>query len=569
MVSIPESTNVLVVGGGPGGSYAASVLAREGLDVVVLEGDKFPRYHIGESMLASMRHFLRFIELDSTFDNHGFNKKRGAAFKLNDKPEGFTDFIAAGGPGNYAWNVVRSEADHLMFQHAEKSGAKTFDEVRVSSLEFTDSDISLPDPATANPGKPTAALWSRKADGSSGTIKFDYLVDASGRFGLMSTKYLKNRKFNQGLKNIANWSYWKNAGVYAEGTHREGQPFFEALSDASGWCWLIPLHNGTSSVGIVQNQDMATTKKKEMGSPSHEEFYKASLKFAPRIEAILSKAELTAPVKQASDWSYSASCYAAPKIRIVGDAGCFIDPYFSSGVHLALSGAMSAAVTIRAAQNGECDEETAMNWHSKKVAEGYTRFLLVVLSAMKQIRKSDEPVLSDWDEQGFERAFSFFRPIIQGTADVGGKLTQDELSKTIDFCLGAFQHTAPEERDAVMKKIEAQQNEAKKESDLEAKAKVDPEGLSPQEMQVLKTIRARQMLRTEDVINIDSFGTDTIDGFAPRIKRGELGLKKPETWSGGPAAPKMDLFAKAKEEQEQPAQPSMQPQAPPMVKIQG
>ena len=569
MPLIPETTNVLVVGGGPGGSYAASVLAREGLDVVLLEGDKFPRYHIGESMLASMRHFLRFVDLDSTFDNHGFNKKRGAAFKLNDKPEGFTDFIAAGGPGNYAWNVVRSEADHLMFQHAGKSGAKVFDQVRVSSLEFTNSDMTLPDPETPNPGRPTTALWNHKADGSSGTINFDYLVDASGRFGLMSTKYLKNRKFNQGLKNIANWSYWKNAGTYAEGTQREGQPFFEALSDASGWCWLIPLHNGTSSVGIVQNQDMATAKKKEMGSPSQEEFYKESLKFAPRIEAILSKAELTAPVKQASDWSYSASCYAAPNVRIVGDAGCFIDPYFSSGVHLALSGAMSAAVTINAAQKGECNEETAMNWHSKKVAEGYTRFLLVVLSAMKQIRKSDEPVLSDWDEKGFERAFSFFRPIIQGTADVGGKLTQDELSKTIDFCLDAFQHTAPEERDAVMKKIEAQQSEAKKESDLEAKAQVDPDGLSPQEMKVLKTIRARQMLRTEDVINIDSFGTDTIDGFAPRIKRGELGLKKPEKWSDGPAAPKMDLFAKAKEDQEQPAQASMQHQAPAMVKIQG
>lgn len=569
MALIPETTNILVVGGGPGGSYAASALAREGLDVVLLEGDKFPRYHIGESMLASMRHFLRFIDLDSTFDSHGFIKKRGAAFKLNDKPEGFTDFIAAGGPGNYAWNVVRSEADHLMFQHAGKSGAKIFDQVRVSSLEFTNSDMNLPDPETPNPGRPIAALWNHKTDGSSGTIKFDYLVDASGRFGLMSTKYLKNRKFNQGLKNIANWSYWKNAGTYAEGTQREGQPFFEALSDASGWCWLIPLHNGTTSVGVVQNQDMATAKKKEMGSPSQEEFYKASLKLVPKIEAILSKAELTAPVKQASDWSYNASCYAAPNVRIVGDAGCFIDPYFSSGVHLALSGAMSAAVTIRAAQKGECDEQTAMSWHSKKVAEGYTRFLLVVLSAMKQIRKSDEPVLSDWDENGFERAFSFFRPIIQGTADVGGKLTQNELSKTIDFCLNAFQHTAPEERDAVIKKIEAQESEAKKESDLEAKAQVDPDGLSPEEMKVLKTIRARQMLRTEDVINIDSFGTDTIDGFAPRIKRGELGLKKPEKWSDGPAAPKMDLFAKAKEDHEQPAQQSMQHQAPAMVKIQG
>lgn len=115
-------------------------------------------------------------------------------------------------------------------------------------------------------------------------------------------------------------------------------------------------------------------------------------------------------IKSASDWSYSASYYATENVRIVGDAGCFIDPYFSSGVHLALSSALSAAVTIRSAMRGDCSEQTAMKWHSSKVAEGYTRFLLVVLSALKQIRKQEQAVLSDFDENGFERAFAFFRP---------------------------------------------------------------------------------------------------------------------------------------------------------------
>ncbi len=180
--------------------------------------------------------------------------------------------------------------------------------------------------------------------------------------------------------------------------------------DASGWCWLIPLHNGTTSVGIVQNQGLATEKKRALGSPSTQEFYKESLKLAPRISELLTNGELATEIKAASDWSYSASCYAIPNVRIAGDAGCFIDPYFSSGVHLALSSALSAATTIRAAMRGDCDERTAMKWHSSKVSEGYTRFLLVVLSALKQIRKQEEPILSDWDEEGFERAFAFFRP---------------------------------------------------------------------------------------------------------------------------------------------------------------
>jgi flavine halogenase len=164
------------------------------------------------------------------------------------------------------------------------------------------------------------------------------------------------------------------------------------------------------SVGIVMRQDMSTSKKKALGSPSGVEFYKESLKLAPNALRILGDAEIVTEIKQASDWSYSAPAYSSPYVRIVGDAGCFIDPYFSSGVHLALASGLSAAMTICAARKSDCDELTAAKWHSTKVAEGYTRFLLVVMSAMKQIRKGDEPVLSDWDDDGFDVAFDAFRP---------------------------------------------------------------------------------------------------------------------------------------------------------------
>ena len=118
-----------------------------------------------------------------------------------------------------------------MFRHAGKCGAQIFDEVKVNSIEFElwNQDNRPTDSDALDPGRPVSASWSRK-DGSSGQIRFDYLVDASGRAGLVSTKYLKNRKNNQGLKNIANWGYWKGGGDYAVGTPRQGQPFFEALS---------------------------------------------------------------------------------------------------------------------------------------------------------------------------------------------------------------------------------------------------------------------------------------------------------------------------------------------------
>lgn len=173
---------------------------------------------------------------------------------------------------------------------------------------------------------------------------------------------------------------------------------------------MIPLHDGTTSVGIVMNQDISISKKQAMNFPSTKDFYLECLKQAPQISGFLSKGSLETDIKAAADYSYSASSYAMPYCRIVGDAGCFIDPYFSSGVHLALTGALSAAMTICAAMKDDCTEEIAGSWHSKKVSEGYNRFLLVVLSAYKQIRKQDEPVLSDFDEDGFDLAFSFFRP---------------------------------------------------------------------------------------------------------------------------------------------------------------
>lgn len=163
-------------------------------------------------------------------------------------------------------------------------------------------------------------------------------------------------------------------------------------------------------------------------SPSTEDFYLSQLELAPSLRALIGDGKLkrtyadspgevleedaaTVPVvRSASDYSYSASSYAGPGYRIVGDAGAFIDPYFSSGVHLALTGALSAAATICSAIRGEVDETTAAKWHSDRVAVSYTRFLLVVLSAYKQIRAQEQPVLADFDEDNFDRAFAFFRP---------------------------------------------------------------------------------------------------------------------------------------------------------------
>ncbi|KAI0674899.1 FAD/NAD-P-binding domain-containing protein [Trametes maxima] len=519
---LPKHAQVLVIGGGPGGSYTAAALAREGIDVVLFEAAKFPRYHIGESLIPSVRHFLRFIDMEDKVASHGFVRKPGSAIKFNQyMQEGYTDFVALGASNN-AWNVVRSEFDHLLLQHAAECGAQVYEQTRVIDVNFENPPLPSPAPSRVDSPLPRPCLDDRSprpmprrrtsavefavddgnaaarlgrprsvnyetAFGGRGEITFDYLVDASGRSGVMSTKYLKNRKFNTSLKNVAVWGYWRSTGMYGKGTDRENAPFFEALSDESGWAWFIPLHKGLTSVGIVMDQKQLGIRSRASssasGSPSLgsarrdtlsartsstlSDRYLSFLQLAPGILGLIGEGELVTlktdeddeeeecPVaRSASDYSYSASEYAGPGWRLVGDAGAFIDPFFSSGVHLAMTGGLSAAASIAASIRGDCPEADAAHWYSSRVAVSYTRFLIVVLSAYKQIRAQSEGVLADIEEDNFDKAFSFLRPVIQGGADMGARLSENEVQRALDFCVHLFDPTTPEQHESVRRKLE-------------------------------------------------------------------------------------------------------------------
>ena len=381
----------------------------------------------------------------------------------------------------------------------------------------------------ADPGRPVSAAWSRK-DGSSGRINFDYLVDASGRAGIISTKYLKNRTFNQDLKNVANWGYWKGAISYGVGTPKQGDPFFEALSDGSGWAWFIPLHNGTTSVGVVMNQAMSTEKKRAAAELNGKEYYLQCIQDARGVAHLLSQAELSTDIKYASDWSYSASSYASPYCRIVGDAGSFIDPYFSSGVHLALSGGLSAATTICASIKGQADEKTCFEWHSKGVAERYTRFLLVVMGATKQIRSKEQHVLSNEEDEGFDDAFSVIRPgkyiphrerrilltkspVIQGRADVrDGATNEVDIQKAVDFTSKAV---GPKEEFTSNNTDIEGINSTKQNLHGQNWEDIKEKSFSAEEAKVMKMVKN---------VFKDYFQADTYAGKIAKLEHGNLGL---------------------------------------------
>ncbi|KAK4494542.1 hypothetical protein PRZ48_013898 [Zasmidium cellare] len=462
-------------------------------------------------MLPSMRYFLRFIELEKAFDEHGFEKKFGATFKITDEKPSYTDFSATLGLGGFSWNVVRSEADEMIFRHAAKCGAKMFENTKIDTLSFEpDSDSRFSsDDYLANPGRPVAATWSRK-NGMTGTISFDHLIDASGRYGLMCNKYLKNRRFNQGLKNIANWTYWKGAKRHDD----KNSPLFEGLSDASGWAWAIPLHDGTLSCGVVVIQDKFVERKRASGLDGLA-FYKDFLKLAPKINDLLSDATIVSGLRQASDWSYSASAYAGPGFRIVGDAGCFVDPYFSSGVHLALTSGLSAAVTIQASRRQQCDEITAAKWHATKVSESYTRWLLFVMTFMRQLRMKQVPYLKDENGLGFDAAFRSILPVIQGAADTRAEDadTQAQVAASVDL---ALQHMQATPEIVTAKMTQAQDKLAMLET------------LSPEEVTILNKLAKRTFQHEKGELKLMDFVGHVVDGLSARLVEGELGLVKGE-----------------------------------------
>ncbi|KAJ6529980.1 putative halogenase [Mycena vulgaris] len=510
-----RNQSVLVIGGGPGGSYAATALAREGFAVTLLEREVFPRYHIGESLLPSCRPYLRFIGAEELVKRHGFAEKPGAAVKLNQyKREGYTDFISLN-PDGGAWNVIRSEFDELLLRHAATCGVVVREGVTVTKINFDDMST------------PVSAEWEAK-DGNNGTLTFDYLVDASGRQGIMSTRYLRNRRVNKSLRNIACWGYWKGTSMYApeDFSNRKNAIWVEALTgtDETGWCWFIPLHNGTVSVGVVLTEESSVSKKRAMpqADNSLKSHYLAQLKLTPGLMRLIGEGELVSDIKSAGDYSYSATNYAGPKFRLVGDAAAFIDPFFSSGVHLAFTGALSAASSIAASIKNQCTENEAIAFHNAKVGTSYTsRFLLVVLGMYKQIRAQESAVLSDVCEDNFDRAFMFLRPSMYA-ADTDPKLTERELQETMDFCTNLFAPTTPRMHVEVAKRLSPELTSP--EAPIMSVASITAlAGRDEEAKHVLLEVNARKPIHTMYDCATD-FTTEVLNGFCVRMEQGELGL---------------------------------------------
>jgi flavin-dependent dehydrogenase len=313
--------DVAIIGGGPAGSVAAALLARAGRRVIVLERDKFPRFHIGESLLPfSMQAFTR-LGLHEKFARAGFMEKFGGEMYGACGDDGVKFYFEDGfrSQTDRSYQVTRADFDKVLLDHAAESGAEVREETGVHSIEFSEDSATI--------------AISRKGNGDGQKISARYVIDASGRNSILSAKF-KLKKNYEHLQKVSIFAHYDGM-IRAEG--RDGT-LTRMVRAIDRWFWVIPLSATRTSVGVVLDGGVF----KQSGL-SAEEFLQRSIQEQPLLMQQMRDAERVTPVRTAADFSYRSTQLTGDRWMLAGDAAGFIDPVFSSGVFLAVLGGEQAA----------------------------------------------------------------------------------------------------------------------------------------------------------------------------------------------------------------------------------
>ncbi len=325
MIDVPQ-VDVLVIGGGPAGATVSTLIAQKGYKVQLFEREKFPRFHIGESLIPETYWVLERLNMLSKLRKSPFVKKYSVQFvgssgRLSE-PFYFDDHKPH--EASQTWQVLRSEFDQMMLENAREHGVEAFEETRVLDVLFE--------------GEKAVGLRVAGPDGAAREIRARVVIDASGQSAVISSRF--NLRVNDPeLKKGAVWTYFENA--YRDSGKNAGATMVLSTEGRRGWFWYIPLHRNITSVGVV-----ADFGELFQAGKSHEQIYQEQLDKCPAVKERVSIGKQSAGFYATKDYTYRAKQPAGDGWVLVGDAYGFLDPLYSSGVLLALKSGQLAADNV-------------------------------------------------------------------------------------------------------------------------------------------------------------------------------------------------------------------------------
>ena len=345
--------DVIVIGGGPAGSSAAGFLAQTGARVLLFEKEHFPRYHIGESLLSATMPILDALGVMPAIERAGFIRKPGGTFVWGRNATPWSFFFREDPGGRpHAYHVLRSQFDEILLRHAVELGVDVREGHRVQGV-------------ARNGCMAVSAIDER---GATVDARAAYVVDASGQQALLGCRD-QLREFNPFFKNLAVFGYYRGA----ERLHGPVEGNILSAAFGEGWFWFIPLHDGTTSVGAVV--DAKRFAAEAAGDPAAL-YHRLVAACAPVAERVR-HAGLVSPIRVIRDYSYCSQRFYGPGYLLAGDAACFIDPVFSTGVQLACLSGYLAARAIGAVLGGANDQAEQQRYDARYRAafERYLNFL--------------------------------------------------------------------------------------------------------------------------------------------------------------------------------------------------
>jgi flavin-dependent dehydrogenase len=375
--------DVIVIGGGPAGATVATLVADRGHAVTLFERERFPRYHVGESLIPETFWVLERLGILPTMREGVFVEKHSVQFvseegKLS-APFYFADYKDH--ESSRTWQVTRREFDHLLLDNARAKGVDVHEGVRVLEVLFEDG----------------RAVGVRTADeaGVERTIRARVVVDAAGQSTVIQDR-LGLRQWDPDLKKAAVWTYWK--GARRESGRDAGATLVLQLKDKKGWFWYIPLADDVTSVGVVADHEYLFQGR---ASKDPAAVYAEEVSRCPGLVPRLAGAERTEPFRVAKEYSYRSRQVAGDGWVLVGDALGFLDPLYSSGILLALkSGALAADAIHAGLAAGDTSAATLGAW-----GPGY-------LAGMNRMRKLVRAFYDGLNFGGVVRRHEDAKPLI-------------------------------------------------------------------------------------------------------------------------------------------------------------